>query len=110
MRGYKAMAAGRDLDNLFGSVGEMDEDRLRVAMMAVKSNAREDLRGGKFGVVSVGGEHLNGAVEGVYAGEEFMLTMEAMGEPFAEARRADGRAVIAVVAARDDGPGVAKGG
>ena len=102
--------AARNLDDLFSGVGEMDENRLRVEMVALESDAGEDLRDGEFGVVGVGGEHANGAVEGVDAGEESELAVKAVGEPFAETGGVNGPAVIAGEAVGDDGPGVAEGG
>jgi hypothetical protein len=91
-------------------VGEVEEDGLRAAGVAGESDAGEDLAGGEVAEARAGSEHGDGAVECVAAGEDSVFVLEVVSEPFAEAARVDGPAVIVEESLGDDGPGVAEGG
>ncbi len=99
-----------DVNDIVGGISEMEEDGVGMAAGASPTEAREDLAGGKFGVLGVRGEDADGAAEGVPSGKDAVLVVEAVGEPFAEPDGIDRPAVVAAGAVGDDGPGMAEGG
>jgi hypothetical protein len=101
---------GGDFDDLVIFVGEVEEDGLRAARVACGADAGEDLAGGEIAEAGAGGEHGDGAVEGMATGEESMFAFEAVGDPFAETARIERPAVMVEGAFGDDGPRVTEGG
>ena len=101
------MGVGGDFEEFVLFIGEMKEDGVGASWVAAPADAGEDFAARGLGIAGVSGQHIQGAVDGVAAGEDAVLMVKSVREPLAEAVRENGPAEMAVVAVGDDDPGVA---
>jgi hypothetical protein len=105
--GGDAPILGCDFDDLARGIGEIDGDGARGERVAGEADAGEDFVARTVAEAGVGLKEADGVAHGVVGGEDAVLDLEAVGQPFAETVGCDGAGFVGEGGGRDGDPGVA---